>query len=45
MSYAVIKWRVEVRTEIVVSVIRGVISEEELKNWCTKNYYFSKLSL
>jgi len=32
MFYSIIKWRVEVRTEIVVFVISGVISEAELKN-------------
>jgi len=40
MFYTVIKWRVEVRTEIVVFAISGVISEAELKNWSKKNYTF-----
>jgi len=43
MLYAVITWRVEVRTEIVVSVISGVISGAELKNWKRKNYTFQSI--
>jgi hypothetical protein len=43
MLYAVIKWRVDVRTEIVVSVRSGAISEAESKNLSTKNYTFQQM--
>ena len=44
MFYTVINWRGEVRAEIVVSVISGVISEAELKNWSMKNYTFQVIT-
>jgi hypothetical protein len=37
MVYAVIRRRVKGRTEIIVFVISGVISEAEWKQWSTNN--------